>query len=86
MTWCSIIFINAICAPQDYYDIIRRPMDLGKIGNKLRAGVYTEPWEYVEDVNLVFANAWLYNKPTDLLYKSCSRVQCVLDSVVANTL
>jgi len=59
---------------QDYYDIIKTPMDLGTIKNKLDTGAYTNPWEYCDDVWLMFDNAWLYNKKNSRVYKWCSKV------------
>ncbi len=49
-------------------------MDLSKIKRKLDTGLYNDPWEYVDDVWLMFDNAFLYNKKTSKVYKSCSKV------------
>lgn len=74
----SIPFRNEVdpvreCVP-DYYDIIKTPMDLGKIKDKLERGMYSDPWEYVEDVWLMFDNAWLYNRKTSRVYRYCTKV------------
>lgn len=45
----------------DYLKVIRRPMDLGTIKQKLDNGVYLLPTEFCEDVRLTFANAMKYN-------------------------
>lgn len=59
---------------QDYYDIVKKPMDLSTIKRKLDTGQYADPWEYVDDVWLMFDNAWLYNRKTSRVYKYCSNV------------
>lgn len=58
----------------DYFDIVKKPMDLSTIKKKLDIGKYTDPWEYVDDVWLMFDNAWLYNKKTSRVYKYCTKV------------
>lgn len=58
----------------DYFDIIKKPMDLSTIKRKLDTGQYHDPWEYVEDVWLMFDNAWLYNKKTSRVYRYCTKV------------
>ncbi|XP_022952549.1 transcription factor GTE7-like [Cucurbita moschata] len=45
----------------DYYDIIKRPMDLGTVKSKLTKNLYDSPLEFSEDVRLTFNNAMLYN-------------------------
>lgn len=58
----------------DYFDIVRKPMDLSTIHTKLTTGQYSDPWEYVDDVWLMFDNAWLYNRKTSRVYRYCTRV------------
>ena len=53
-------------------------MDLSSIRNKLDSGSYKDPWEYVDDVWLMFDNAWLYNRKTSRVYKYCSKVNPLL--------
>ncbi|KAL2476407.1 Transcription factor GTE4 [Abeliophyllum distichum] len=45
----------------DYHDIIKHPMDLGTIKNRLSQNWYKSPREFAEDVRLVFRNAMTYN-------------------------
>ncbi len=59
----------------DYFDIIKKPMDLSSIKKKLDAGEYKDPWEFVDDVWLMFENAWTYNKKNSRVYKYCSKVK-----------
>ncbi|XP_057527397.1 transcription factor GTE2-like [Amaranthus tricolor] len=45
----------------DYHQIVKKPMDLGTIMNKLNQRVYKNPDEFAADVRLTFNNALLYN-------------------------
>ncbi|XP_038996927.1 transcription factor GTE8-like isoform X1 [Hibiscus syriacus] len=47
----------------DYFNVIKHPMDLGKIKKKIDSGGYTSPWEFYDDVRLTFTNAMTYNPP-----------------------
>ncbi|KAL8591058.1 hypothetical protein ACOMHN_037291 [Nucella lapillus] len=66
----------------DYYDIIKKPMDLGTIKRKLDTGQYRCPWEFVNDIYLIFDNAWLYNRKTSRVYKYCTKLSEVFDADV----
>lgn len=59
---------------QDYFDVVRQPMDLSTIREKLKSGEYSDPWECINDIQLMFDNAWLYNRKTSKVYKYCSKV------------
>lgn len=50
-------------------------MDLSTIRRKLDTGQYTDPWQYCDDVWLMFDNAWLYNRKTSRVYKYSSKVK-----------
>ncbi|KAJ3681160.1 hypothetical protein LUZ60_015649 [Juncus effusus] len=45
----------------DYFTVIKTPMDLGTVKNKLRTGQYHDPLGFVSDVRLTFQNAMTYN-------------------------
>ncbi|KAL6518745.1 hypothetical protein OROHE_017498 [Orobanche hederae] len=47
----------------DYFDVIKKPMDLGTIKSKLTSGKYSSPWDFLADVRLTFTNANTYNPP-----------------------
>lgn len=64
---------NSLGIP-DYFDIVRQPMDLSTIRKKLESGQYQDPREYVDDVWLMFDNAWLYNRKTSRVYRYCTKV------------
>jgi len=59
---------------QDYFDVVQQPMDLSTIREKLALGKYPDPWECINDIQLMFDNAWLYNRKTSKVYKYCSKV------------
>ncbi|KAF5755212.1 putative chromatin remodeler Bromodomain family [Helianthus annuus] len=47
----------------DYFNVIKNPMDLGTIKEKLSSGKYSSPLEFLADVRLTFSNAMTYNPP-----------------------
>nr|XP_057905325.1 CREB binding protein b isoform X2 [Doryrhamphus excisus] len=63
----------------DYFDIVKNPIDLSTIKRKLDTGQYQEPWQYVDDVWLMFNNAWLYNRKTSRVYKNCTKLAEVFE-------
>jgi len=48
----------------DYFDKIKRPMDIGTVAHKLDTEKYTKLEEVLDDVALVWSNCLLYNPPT----------------------
>uniref|UniRef100_A0AAY4BVG8 histone acetyltransferase n=1 Tax=Denticeps clupeoides TaxID=299321 RepID=A0AAY4BVG8_9TELE len=66
----------------DYFDIVKNPMDLSTIKRKLDTGQYQEPWQYVDDIWLMFSNAWLYNRKTSRVYKYCSKLAEVFEQEI----
>jgi len=66
----------------DYYEIIKTPMDLSTIKRKLDTGQYQNPWQYVDDVWLMFDNAWLYNRKTSRVYKYCTKLSEVFEEEI----
>ncbi|XP_013769098.1 CREB binding protein b [Pundamilia nyererei] len=66
----------------DYFDIVKNPIDLSTIKRKLDTGQYQEPWQYVEDVWLMFNNAWLYNRKTSRVYKYCTKLAEVFEAEI----
>ncbi|ESO05133.1 hypothetical protein HELRODRAFT_138686, partial [Helobdella robusta] len=67
---------------QDYFDKIKNPMDLSTIEMKLNNRQYTDPWQYINDVYLMFENAWCYNKRTHRVYKYCTKLSEIFDSEI----
>lgn len=52
-------------------------MDFGTICKKLEKDVYRDPWEVVDDIYLVFGNAWLYNKKCSIYHKYACKVKLI---------
>lgn len=46
---------------ENYFDVIKKPMDLGTVLHKLRTDQYEEFTDFVDDVELVWRNAKIYN-------------------------
>lgn len=52
----------------DYFLIIKKPMDLGSVQKKLDNGVYRTIDEFEADVKLTFENAMMYNENGSVVY------------------
>ncbi|KAL1821524.1 hypothetical protein ACET3Z_016393 [Daucus carota] len=63
----------------DYHDIIKHPMDLGTIKNKLAQNLYKSPAEYAEDVRLTFSNAMTYNPPGQDVHVMASQLSEIFE-------
>lgn len=44
----------------DYFDVIKEPMDLSSVSNKLQSGQYKDRFQFKDDVDLIFQNAKTY--------------------------
>lgn len=45
----------------DYYDVIKRPMDLSTMMKKLRSFVYLDRNQFLADLELIYDNCYTYN-------------------------
>ncbi|CAG9540476.1 unnamed protein product [Cercopithifilaria johnstoni] len=59
----------------DYYDVIRRPIDLTKIRNRITSNYYDSTDALISDFNLMFDNACRYNEPESMIYKDALSLQ-----------
>ncbi|GAB0097679.1 polybromo [Sergentomyia squamirostris] len=59
----------------DYYDIIKNPIDMEKIANKMKHQVYDSVDEMGADFLLMFENACKYNEPDSQIYKDALTLQ-----------
>lgn len=66
---------------QDYFQIVKRPMDMGAIKKNLENCVYTCAKECIQDYRQMFNNCYLYNKPTDVSSISLTLLSHTLFSV-----
>ncbi len=64
------IFHNPIKPSEapDYYDIVKRPVDLKTIKSRVKDGVIANSLEFQRDIYLMFANAMIYNRPGSDVY------------------
>lgn len=61
-----------------YFDIIKYPMDFSTIFKKLDENQYLTPFQFCEDIWLVFNNTWLFNKKSQRVYKAGVKVRVIL--------
>jgi len=59
----------------DYYEIVKRPMDLKTIKARVRDGIISNSAEFQRDVFLMFANAMMYNRPGSDIYNMAEDVR-----------
>lgn len=57
-----------------YFDIIKYPMDFSTMFKKLEENQYATPFQFWEDMWLIFNNAWTYNKKSQKVYKAGLKV------------
>lgn len=60
LAYVFLVPVNTDITP-GYLDVIKHPMDLGTIENKLATNKYHSAKEFVADVNLVWENAIQFN-------------------------
>lgn len=59
----------------DYFDIIKSPMDLATMNQKLAGGDYASKADFETDLHLIFDNCKQYNQPETIYYKSATQLQ-----------
>lgn len=64
----------------DYFDIVKKPMDLGTIQKKLENGVYQSVAEFSIDVNMTFDNAMTYNEDGSVVYEMAKELKVKFSS------
>lgn len=63
----------------DYYKIIKQPMDLGTVDQKLKEQQYATADEFYADVKLVFKNCYKYNGMDSPVAKLAQQLERVFD-------
>ncbi|ODQ66453.1 hypothetical protein NADFUDRAFT_82268 [Nadsonia fulvescens var. elongata DSM 6958] len=66
----------------DYYDIIKEPMDLSTMEQRLEADVYTSMEEFIYDARLVFNNCRSYNNETTTYYKNATKLEKFMNNKI----
>ena len=71
----------------NYYEVIKNPMDFGTISTKLDAGEYKwaensghGPLMFVKDVRQVFYNAWTFNAPGQDVYEAAQHLGRIFET------
>jgi E1A/CREB-binding protein len=64
----------------DYFEIIKKPMDLGTIQKRLENGTYHSIEDFQADVNLTFDNAMTYNEDGSVVYDMASQLKVKLEA------
>ena len=59
----------------DYFQVIKRPMDMGTIKAKIDAKAYKNSQEFAGDVRLMFSNCYRYNPPDHEVTKMGRKLQ-----------
>jgi len=72
---------NALGIP-DYFEIVKTPMDMSSIRRKLEVGAYSDPWQFINDVFMMFENAWVYNRKTSRVYRYCTKLCEVFEAEI----
>ncbi|XP_046690578.1 bromodomain-containing protein 4 isoform X3 [Silurus meridionalis] len=63
----------------DYHDIIKHPMDLATIKDKLDTRQYRDAQEFAADVRLMFSNCYKYNPPDHEVVVMARKLQDVFE-------
>ena len=66
-----------------YYSVIKKPMDLGTIRDRLANGYYNKQDEILDDISLVFKNAQKFNPAPHFIYLCASSLEKVFESEAA---
>lgn len=67
----------------DYHKIIKQPMDLGTVKKRLENNYYWDAKECVSDVNTMFTNCYVYNKPGEDVVVMAQTLERLFTSKVA---
>jgi len=59
----------------DYYEVIKEPMDLSTMEDKLEKDLYPNPEDFIKDAKLVFNNCRRYNSETTPYAKSANKLE-----------
>ena len=69
----------------DYYDVIKEPMDLSTMEDKLEKDLYPQPDDFIRDAMLIFNNCRRYNNETTPYAKAATRLQKLMWTKIKET-
>lgn len=58
----------------DYYLYVKHPIDLSTIKERLVSNQYKDAWRFVADIQLMFSNAYLFNKKGTPVYEFTNKL------------
>ncbi len=61
----------------NYYQVIKRPMDLSNIKAKLDDSAYHDQEDFADDIRLMFSNCMTYNQPGNHVYQCAQDLEKV---------
>ncbi len=59
----------------NYYDIIKDPIDMRKIEEKIKGNQYKDREQFIKDIQRLFNNCRTYNQPDTLYYKCACNLE-----------
>ncbi|KAI9143843.1 Bromodomain-containing protein [Paraphysoderma sedebokerense] len=63
-----------------YYDVVKKPMDLGTMKTKLEAGEYSTAHEFEVDMRQIFKNCYKFNPPGTDVYNMGKRLEALFNT------
>lgn len=66
------MFLRVTGQAPDYYEVVKKPMDFGRVREKLSALKYTSDGEFLADIMLIFQNCQQYNLEDTLEFRAGS--------------
>ena len=69
---------------EDYYTIIKTPMDLTTIKSKLMNNQYKFVQEFIDDINLIFSNCIRYNGETNQYSLTAKKIKKEFETLCTN--
>lgn len=69
----------------DYYDVIKEPMDLSRMEEKLEKDAYPLPDDFIKDAMLIFNNCRFYNNETTPYAKAANKLQKAMWAKIKET-
>jgi hypothetical protein len=64
----------------NYFDVVKRPMDLNTIRTKMGSGAYQTAAEFEADVRRIFQNCYEYWTQDDPIWKTCQEFESYFDT------
>ncbi|KAI6045992.1 hypothetical protein EDC04DRAFT_3103553 [Pisolithus marmoratus] len=70
-------FLNPVNGEEvvDYYDVVKRPMDLSTMEHKLNTNQYSNMKAFIDDTQLIFDNCRLYNPEGSVYVKHAAKLE-----------